>query len=262
MFKDSVILNQEEYVSLAPSEVQELCLRRIPPDALFQGAYLMTESKRLRVAYIPYQAGDIVGVLGGALSQASYRIFEPPTRLFHFLIVGEYIPNEDDYVIYEAIGSGVRTGRLSWYAEDLYVVFRLTDPQSRKLGVQACREASRFGRWGYDYLMYLYLLLDLPVVIIRNLLKERRLRRVRPDELPYHENHAFICTEFAAAVWREVGRDVIQKGVIPLPAGYIEAYKAGRLKRVGSNTPDKYRYIFYSRDILPNLYPPKEAKGG
>ncbi len=256
MFKQQTVIAREEWATLAPTEVRDLCLRKIPHGAYFVGAYLMKESANLRVMYLPYQAGDIVGVLGGAGAEVTSRIFEPKTRLYHFLIIGDYLTDEDDYEIYEAIASGVRTGRLSWYAEDLYVVFRLNDPDSEKLGKRAAQEASAFGRWGYDYVMYLYIALDLARIYGRMIFKERRVRRVRPGELTYRENHAFICTEFANVCYRSGGRPPIPKGETPLPAGYIEAYKDGKLLRVGANTPAKYRYIFYSRDILPNLTEP------
>ena len=64
---------------------------------------------------ISYQPGDIVGVTGGLFVRAASRIFAPRTTLYHFLVIGEAIPEEDDYMIFEAIASGVRVGRLSWY---------------------------------------------------------------------------------------------------------------------------------------------------
>jgi len=77
------------------------------------------------------------------------------------------------------------------------------------------------------------MLFDISVIYAKMLVKERRLRRIRPAELPYRENHRFICTELANAVWAQVGRPVVPKGVMPLPAGYIEALQAGKLKIVG-----------------------------
>ena len=200
-----------------------------------------------------YQYGDMVGVEGGNMSQLSEAIFEPPTRLYHFLVIDRYIESEGDYEIHEAIASGVRSGRLSWYKDDLYVVFRhnalLGDEYVAGLGEQACEKASDFGRWGYDYLMYLYLLYDVPRVVLRNLVKERRLRRIRPDELPYRENHdSAICTVFANFVWRQVGFPVM--GRVPaLPAGYIQAYYDRRLRIVGGNVPAGRQ--FKNLDTLP-----------
>jgi len=200
-----------------------------------------------------YQAGDFVGVLGGAISHASYAIFTPPTRLFHFLDIGDYIPEEDDHEILEAIASGVRTGRLSWYKNDLYVVFRLNDPDAKEIGQSGHRIASKFGRWGYDYGMYGHLLIDLIRIYSRILVREHHLRRIRPEELPYHENHAFVCTEFENATKREVKHPIIPPGVNPFPAGYVQAYLDGKIKVVGVNIPEKYRQIDFAKLILPPL---------
>jgi len=180
-----------------------------------------------------YQPGDIVGVAGGLFVRAACRIFTPRTTLYHYLVIGEEIPEEDDHMIFEAIASGVRVGRLSWYNNDQYVVFRVNHPESFTLGRTACRLASQFGRWGYDFAVYLYILYDVCAIYTKMLFRERRLRRIRPAELPYHENHRFICTELANAVWAQVGQPVIPKGVMPVPAGYVEALQAGRLKIVG-----------------------------
>ncbi len=182
-----------------------------------------------------YLTGDIVGVKGGLMSKLTEKIFDPSTRLYHFLIIGDYIPEDDDYEIYESIASGVRVGRLSWYSQDSYTVFRLNDPEVFDLGKKARNEASNFGRWGYDYLMYMHILVDMVKIWIRMLFKEHHLRRVKPQELPYHENHAFICTEFANAVYRKGGRPPIPYGVNPLPAGYIQALTDRKLIIVGQN---------------------------
>ncbi len=252
MFKKSINVGDEELVGVPREALTDFFVSKVPPFGLLLAVYRSLERPAHRVVYVPYQAGDIVGVMGGAMSQLTSRIFAPRTRLYHFLIIGDYIPQEDDYVIYEAIASGVRTGRLSWYAEDLYVVFRIGDPQSATLGLKASREASAFGRWGYDFLMYPLIVKDLLGIYARMIFKERKLRRVRPEELTYRENHAFICTEFANACYRSGERPPVPQGETPIPASYIKAYLDGKLTRVGSNTPDKYRYVFYSRDILPN----------
>lgn len=192
-----------------------------------------------------YQQGDYVGVEGGNLSYASQAVFQPPTRLYHFLMIDRYIAREHDYEIHEAIASGVRSGRLSWYKDVLYVVFRPLsnfggDEFVATLGAEACELTSDFGRWGYDFMMYYYFLHDVPLIFLRNLIKERRCRRIRPDELPYRENHAVICTEFVANIWRQSAGtlvNIIPRGVTAIPAGYIEALEDRRAKIVGANIP-------------------------
>lgn len=184
-----------------------------------------------------YQEGDIVGVEGGAMSYLSQALFEPRTRLYHFLVIGQQVPEENDYVILESIASGVRVGRLSWYREKLYIVFRVNDPQAEELGRRACYLASKFGHAGYDYVLYAYLLADVIRLELKALRETRRFRRLRPGDLPYHSNRAFICTEFANALWAEVGRPPIPRGVNPLPAGYVEAFLSNKIIPVGINIP-------------------------
>ena len=198
--------------------------------------------------YDRYQAGDIVGVLGGTFAFASEAVFYPPTRLYHFLVLDRHDHLRSDMELHEAIASGVRGGRLSWYQNDVYVVFRpqgAPPEEIEQLGKQVGISASEFGRWGYDYLMYLYLLRDVPRVFLRNLFKEHRARRIRPDELPCYNDHAVICTVLANRLWLEQGGEnfaPIPAGVLALPAGYIAALRAGRLKVVGLNIPAARRH--------------------
>lgn len=195
--------------------------------------------------YDKYWAGDIVGVLGGRFSAVSESIFEPQTRLYHFLVLDRLDWLKDDMELHEAIASGVRGGRLSWYQNDVYVVFRVTAPDAQEYGKNVGIAASEFGRWGYDYLMYLYLLYEVPRVFLRNLFKEHRARRIQPAELHYYDNHAVICTEFANKLWLQEGgasRAPIGPRVNALPAGYVAALRAGRLKVVGLNIPAARRH--------------------
>lgn len=183
-----------------------------------------------------YRPGDILG-MKSKTSWLTSRIFSPKTDLYHFLIIGHHImsENEDDYEIYESINSGVRMGRLSWYDGDSYSVFRLNHPDSHVLGLKACNEASNFGRWGYDFLMFPYLAFHLGRVFIKNIICERKIRRISPRELPYWDNHGLICTEFAARVWWKGGVMPIPHGEIPLPASFQQAVIDGKLILIGEH---------------------------
>jgi hypothetical protein len=208
-----------------------------------------------------YLPGDIVGVKGGFMAEIAYHLFKPATKLYHFLVIGEYLGEENDYVIYEAIASGVRIGRLSWYGDDVYVVFRVNVPEpitpgqmtGYQCGRRAVDKASAFGRWGYDWAMFVSLAADLARIYIRNLFRGQ-IRRIAAEELTYRENHAFICTEFAAALWRGTGYCPIPEGVVPLPAGYVQAFTDGKLDRVWVNVGPKHRLLPISQYILPNVW--------
>lgn len=204
--------------------------------------------------------GDIIMVEGGTMSvfsKAAYLIFNPSTRLFHGLGCGVYMPDKDDYKIQESISSGVRGGYLSWYADDLYVVFRQVIPDVEAKGIIADEEFTGFGRWGYDYPFFFQLAYDIPRVFIKNLIKEHRFRRIRPEELKFVKNRALYCTEGINASWAKASCPIVPEGVNPIPAAIAQAYIDGRLKIVWVNIPKKYyglpmTKIFKRSDYLTN----------
>lgn len=184
---------------------------------------------------VPYQAGDFALVRGGFMSILSARIFTPATRLYHTLIIGQYIPDEDDYIIYEALASGIRTGRLSWYSACTYIVYRLNDPQSELLGRIAANEATRFGRWGYDFGMYFRIAKDLVGLWAKQLLLEHHIRRVEASELTYRENGSLVCTEFVNTAYKPTRRPIVPAGTCPIPSAFVDAIMDKKLISVGSN---------------------------
>ncbi len=169
-----------------------------------------------------YRAGDLIGVENLSLmGQLAYRAFTPQTHLFHFLVVRSYLELEDDYEIIEMLGKGCSIGRLSWYDDKNYCVFRLTDPEALELGKQAAKYASKFGRRKYDYDLFIKLPIDCIKCWFHQLVKEHKLRRIRPDELKLVWDKAFVCTELPKAIWEEVGKEIIRGAGIP--AAYIGA---------------------------------------
>lgn len=181
-----------------------------------------------------YINGDIGAVLAEGFAKVagllSRKIFTPHTDLFHFFLIGDYIPEENDYVILEATPRGVMVGRLSWY--EGYRIFRVVDPDVRELGIRAARAATKYGRAYYDYLLFFKLLAGVMRCLFRQLMNEGWFKAIRPAELPYARDSRFICTEIANEAWRLVGRPIVPKGVVPLPAGFIEALNSGKLVEV------------------------------
>ena len=174
--------------------------------------------------------GYVVGVAGRwPLGWLAEHLFSPRTNLYHFFIIADYIPEVDDYTILESISKGVTVGRLSWYAKKDYDVFAVVHPHSLSLGIRVCRLASNFGRHHYDYLLVAKLLAGVVYCFGKQLLCEHTIRRIKPHELPYAKNSAFICTELANAVWRQVGFPLVPYGVVPLPASIDQAVVEGRL---------------------------------
>ena len=191
--------------------------------------------------YIP---GDIVGVYPTSImskigARLEYALISPPTYLFHFLVIARKCQYEDkeDYEIYESIGKGVAVGRLSMYEDMPYVVFRLNDPVAHIMGKgkEAVELASMFGRHYYDYFLYAKILAGGIKCWIKQILFERRLRRIHFHELPYARNSFFICTELANETWRAVNRPLAPIGTIPIPASFVQAAWDHKLIVIGSN---------------------------
>jgi hypothetical protein len=189
----------------------------------------------------PYCAGDIVGVVNtGLMGQLAWLAFKPQTRLFHFLVIRSYLEEEDDYEIIEMLGgffpwepSGCRTGRLSWYRDRTYCVFRLNDPYALMLGKRAAKYASKFGRIQYDFGLFFKLPADCFRCWFWQIVKEHRLRRIRPNELKLVWDSIFVCTELPLAIWAEVKRYFIDGAGIP--AAYAQAWLDERLLLMGGN---------------------------
>lgn len=186
-----------------------------------------------------YLPGDIVGVRGNLLAFCASKIFTPQTTLYHFLVIRSRLELENDYEIIESIGKGCAIGRLSWYKDLYYVVFKLTDPETDILGKKAAKYCSKFGRRKYDYGIFFRLPLDLIWCWCKQLVKEGWFRPIRPDELKFTQNNAFVCTELARAIWLEVGKNPLAEEDVALPCAYIKAENEGRLKVVGINSPGK-----------------------
>lgn len=185
-----------------------------------------------------YLPGDTVGVEGGFLASLAYYIFEPQTHLFHFLTVRSRLEEEDDYEIIEMLNRGCEIGRLSWYAGRYYVVFRPADPAAMPLGKKAAKYASKFGRRSYDYSLFLRLPADLLSCWFWQLVKEHRLRRIRPSELKLAANAAFVCTELPVNIWNEVCLRLLMANDAALPCGYVDAEQHSRLVVVDVHYPE------------------------
>ena len=179
-----------------------------------------------------YRPGDIVGVPSKRVLARLLRwAFEPHTDLFHWLVVYEYVPEESDYVVMECIPQGVVMGRLSRYTGKGYRVFRpvFDDPTA---GERACHELTRYGRYGYDWLIWLKMLFRCQAALVRQLAREKRLHPIRPSELPYRADQRLTCTEAAVVGWERVGCHLVPEGVFPMPASFLQAVHEGRLQEV------------------------------
>jgi len=201
---------------------------------------------------IIYQAGDVVGVANyNVLGKLAYHLFDPQTPLYHFLLIDGYLEDEDDYSIIESVAKGPTMGRLSWYAKRDYQVFRVNEdnPEFWKvfnahkyrlnasrseeyLGEIAVGKASCFGRHGYDFALYLKLLVGVLRFQAGRLVHGKPPRRMTPAEIPYGRDQAFICTELVFEAWRGVGINLRAPGHAPLPCEFVLAEDRGQLVRI------------------------------
>jgi hypothetical protein len=191
-----------------------------------------------RVIYVP---GDGVGVVGGGpMGWLSESQITPHTKLFHFFVIGDYIAEDDDYVILESIGKGTAVGRLSWYADKRYTVFRMNDPNFAALGELAAERASVFGRRHYDYALYVKLFAWALGYWTKELATGHwPPRPVRPEQIPYKTDRDFICIELYFAIWNLVGRRIRAHGHAPVPGEVIDAVHRGRLVVIDHHNGNK-----------------------
>jgi len=201
---------------------------------------------------IIYQAGDVVGVANyGFLGKLAYKIFEPQTPFFHFFLIDGYLKGEDDYSIIESVAKGPTMGRLSWYAKRDYQVFRVNEEHktfwpvfnthkyrlnasrsAEYLGEIAVGKASKFGRHGYDFALYLKLLVGALQFQVNRLAHGERPRRMTPEDVPYSRDKSFVCTELVFEAWRAVGIELRAPGHAPIPCEFVLAEARGELNQI------------------------------
>jgi hypothetical protein len=201
--------------------------------------------------YHRLQPGDIACIEDGTVGDLAYHIFAPPTRISHVAIVTGSLRRLGDYEIAESIpNGGVRIGRLSWYRDRHYKIYRLNAPEARSIGYQAVALKSIYGRTGYDFQLYLLLAVDLPLTLLKILWQEHRLRRIRPAELHILRNRALVCTEFVNELYRLCRRPLIPDGAPALPAGYQAAINDGKLRLVHVHWPNHKRRWLPRRSLV------------
>lgn len=200
-------------------------------------------TKRDEYGRVIYEPGDIIGVANyGFMGKIARNLFAPRTNLYHFLLIDTYLPDEDDYSIIESVMKGPTMGRLSWYRDRDYTVFRVNEyaqvfrdifalhkyrlnasDTPENLGRWAVEKASLFGRHGYDFMLYVRLTTAVLQYQIGRLLSFKGFRRMEPSDIRYVRDKAFICTELVFEAWRAVGINLRAQGHAPIPAEIILA---------------------------------------
>lgn len=182
-----------------------------------------------------YEPGDILAVANyNFLGRANQFLFMPRTFFYHYGLIDQRIESEDDYSIIESVNKGPTMGRLSWYRKKDYRIYRVnpdapvfekffhpTDaPADPPLGQWAVEKASKFGRHGYDFLLFVKLFMGIVVYQGGRLIRFQKPERMTPDNIPYGRDKALVCTELVYEAWRAVDIILRASGHAPIPAEF------------------------------------------
>jgi hypothetical protein len=181
------------------------------------------------------RTGDIGAVKGsGFVPALSNRIILPHTDRYHHFIVGDYLPWEEDWEIFESISKGPTVGRLSWYdGED--IKFMRPPTATEDDGKHAAAECSRYGREHYDFDLFLELGLFITKYELRRLRNCYLPVAIAVEELPFSEDKDAVCTRLAWLAWRWFEPPIIpissvtKKQIQPIPASFQLALNNGSL---------------------------------
>jgi hypothetical protein len=158
----------------------------------------------------------------------------------HLFLIGEFIPEENDFVILESIPShGVAVGRLSWYFNDSIRIFRpaaefvttFYDGNPAELGERAFHQATKYGRDRYDFRVILTVVWITATMCIRNWATGVGCR-VSYADFPNTRDQRVICTELGYEAYRGLF-PVVDPRFLPLPCNFIASYAKGMLDEIG-----------------------------
>ena len=193
--------------------------------------------------------GDIGAIVeSGLVARLASKLVLPATEFFHFILIGDYIPHENDFVILESIPShGVAVGRLSWYLGKTINIYRpsrekvlLADilPNGRtgchltpeELGRRATWQATAHGRSGYDYVLCALIAYRVLSRCLRNWTKGRGFT-VHFTEIPHTRDGRLWCTELVDEAYDGL-YPVLDRDYEALPSNFVHQYLDGYLDYV------------------------------
>ena len=187
------------------------------------------------------KCGDLVLVKKpGALGKLLDEWFIPGSAEMHLIVVGDYVPEENDFLIIESIPRhGVQIGRLSWYAKDTVRIFRPSpdfvplyfNGTPEELGVRAFHQATKYGKDKYDFRIILTVVWITATICMRNWASGRGWH-VSYTDFPNTRDQRVICTELGYEAYRDLF-PVVDSRYLPLPCNFIASYEKGLLNHIG-----------------------------
>ena len=166
--------------------------------------------------------GDIIAFEATTIQKALLRLIEPYSDRWHFVLVGD--PIDDDFEIYESLPSGIKINRLSYYRGRNAKVYRV---EVDSIAHKAAEKASLYGRYGYDYVLFLWLFWT----AIKYWLVYG-FRKVPYWVFKNEDNKSLICTELVKECFDSVGYPLFEKGIIPTPSAFQQSVLERRLNKV------------------------------
>lgn len=180
---------------------------------------------------IELQPGDIFATKGeGIIGWLSRRLMAPETDRSHYGLV--WLKRDNDHLILESISKGIAVGRLSFYEGEDIKFYRVNCPKN--LRAAAPVELTKWGRSRYDYLLVAKLVVQGLWLVLKHLITEGKIRKIRAEELSpiYTWDSRLICTEAAWCGYNAVGVNIIPYGVPPMPSSFREAELQGRIYKI------------------------------
>jgi hypothetical protein len=167
----------------------------------------------------PLRTGDIVGLAPKGFEKLIDGLVSPKSNTHHHVLLGPYISEEEDWVVYESLCSGVRVGRLRWYKDQRLRIYRLNE----ETGSRAFSRASMYGRRGYDYILPAKLFIFGIGCWVRHGFKP----------IPYYllkdsPNSKLICTELVTEAYKP-DATIVPSGVAATPSAIESAMLDGIL---------------------------------
>ena len=164
-----------------------------------------------------FRQGDIVAFRGKVYQQALNSLIAPYSDRWHFAIITEYVPEDQDYVIAEMLSDGCRTGRLFRdYKGHHAKVYRVPDAATGKRIAQA---TSRYGRTRYDYILFAWLFWTALRFWVRH-----GFQPVPYTWFTNFEDRPLICTELVQRCCRDAHYPLFPDHVAPTPAAFEQAW--------------------------------------